>query len=239
MINIAIIDDNPNDSRYLKESIDRYFLDKEMPYSVDVYTDPHKFLDKFSSQYDLITLDIQMPSMDGMTLAHRIRKIDSVAVIMFITDHASYAINGYEVGALDFMVKPLKYYDFALKMKRFMAQHQKSMKGDSIILKTSNGLVQLRQRDIIYVEIVGHWATYHTKDGDYNYYGTLKDVEQFLDPGLFCRCNSCYLVNLSYVEKVEQLSCVVGGHELKISQPKKKEFTNRLVKYYSVGGQKP
>ena len=239
MINIAIIDDHPSDNRHLKENIDRYFADKDTAYSVDVYTDPLKFLDGFSSQYDLITLDVEMPSMDGMTLAHRIRKLDSVVILMFITDHAAYAINGYEVGALDFMVKPINYYDFALKMKRVMSQYERNRKGDRVIVKTSEGMVQLRQRDIIYVEIVGHWATYHTKDGDYRYYGTLKDVEQSLDPGLFCRCNSCYLVNLSYVERMEQLSCVVDGHELKISQPKKKEFTDRLVKYYSAGGQKP
>ena len=238
MINIAIIDDHPSDNRHLKENIDRYFSDKETAYSVDVYTDPLKFLDGFSSQYDLITLDIEMPSMDGMTLAHRIRKLDSVVILVFITDHAGYAINGYEVEALDFMVKPINYYDFALKMKRIMSQYARNHKGDRVIVKTSEGMVQLRQRDIMYVEIVGHWATYHTKDGDFKYYGTLKDVERLLDPSLFCRCNSCYLVNISYVEKMEQLSCVVDGHELKISQPKKKEFTDRLVKYYTMGGQK-
>lgn len=238
MIKIAIIDDHPSDNRHLKENIDRFFSDKETTYSVDAYTDPLKFLDGFSSQYDLIALDIEMPSMDGMTLAHRIRKLDSVVILVFITDHAGYAINGYEVGALDFMVKPVNYYDFALKMKRVMSQYERNHKGDRIIVKTSEGMVQLRQRDIMYVEIVGHWATYHTKDGDFRYYGTLKDVEQLLDPVLFCRCNSCYLVNLSYVEKMEQLSCVVAGHELKISMPKKKEFTDRLVKYYAMGGQK-
>lgn len=237
MINIAIVDDNPQDNRHLKENIDHFFSDRETGYAIDIYTDPFKFLNEFSSQYDLITLDVKMPLMDGMELARRIRKLDSVVIIIFITDHAAYAINGYEVGALDFMVKPVKYYDFALKMKRVMTQCDTNRKGDRIIVKTSIGLVQLRQRDIMYVEIMGHWVTYHTKDGEFKYYGTLKDVEQVLDADLFCRCNSCYLVNLSYVERVEQLSCVVDGHELKISQPKKKEFTNRLVRYYSKGGQ--
>lgn len=239
MIKVAIVDDNPTDIRNLKEGLDRFFSDKETVCTIDVYTDPLKFLDQFSSQYDLITLDVQMPSMDGVTLAHRIRKTDRTVILVFITDFATYAINGYEVEALDFMLKPVKYYDLALKMKRVMVQYEKNHMGDNIIVKTPNGFVQVRQRDIVYVEIVGHWAMYHTKEGTYRYYGTLKDVEQLLNPDLFCRCNSCYLVNLSYVEKVEQLYCVAGGKELRISQPKKKEFINRLVKYYAAGGHKP
>ena len=236
MINIAIVDDNPGDCRQLKENIDRYFSDKQMSYSVDVFTDPEKFLDGFLSQYDLITLDIGMASMDGMTLAHRIRKTDAVVMIIFITDLASYAINGYEVAALDFMVKPVKYYDFALKMKRVIARYDSNASSDNVIVKTSDGMIQMRQRDIIYVEIIGHWATYHTMDGDYKYYGTLKDVERLLNPIHFFRCNSCYLVNLAYVDKVEQQYCVVGGNELKISQPRRKDFINRLSQYFAMGG---
>lgn len=238
MISIAIIDNNPEDCRQLEKKIDKFFTDKDLTYSVDSYTEPKGFLDSFSSQYDIITLDIGMPSMDGMTLARRIRKYDSDVIIIFITELASYAINGYEVEALDFMVKPINYYDFALKMKRAVSRLQTTMKAGRIIVKTPQGVVQLRQRDILYVEIFGHWATYHTVDGEYQYYGTLKDVEKLLEPSQFCRCNSCYLVNLSYVEKVDQVNCVVGGHELRVSQTRRKEFINRLGQYFSMGGHK-
>lgn len=236
MMRIAVVDDNPNDIRGLKEKLAQYYSDKDTNYSVDSYANPFVFLEEFSPRYDLIILDIQMPMMDGMTLAGRIRMLDSDVIIVFVTNHASYAVKGYTVGAFDFIVKPFSYYDFSLKMKRINAQYEKNNKESHIIVKTPNGLVQLKQRDILYVEIMGHWATYHTYDGDYKYYGTLKDVERELDASLFCRCNSCYLVNLARVERVETQFCMVGGHELKISQPKRKEFTERLVQYYRMGG---
>ena len=236
MINIAIVDDNQEQCALLKSHIDRYFSEQQASYNVTVYHDPGMFLADFTAQYDFITLDIRMPQMDGMTLARKIREIDSAVILVFITDLASWAARGYEVEALDFMVKPVKYYDFALKMKRVMARHERNGVSDSVVLSTSNGLVRLSQRDILYVEVMGHSVTYHTRNESYNYYGTLKEVEGYLNPAMFARCNSCYLVNLHHVENVDQLSCVVDGKPLKMSQTRKKEFIARLSQYYASGG---
>ena len=185
MINIAIVDDNQEQCALLKSHIDRYFSEQPENYNVTVYQDPGMFLADFTAQYDFITLDIRMPQMDGMTLARKIREIDSAVILVFITDLASWAARGYEVEALDFMVKPVKYYDFALKMKRVMARHERNGVSDSVVLSTSNGLVRLSQRDILYVEVMGHSVTYHTRNESYNYYGTLKEVEGYLNPAMF------------------------------------------------------
>ncbi len=236
MIRIAIVDDREEQCALLKSHIKRYFAEHPENYSIDEYLDPGMFLAAYTAQYDFITLDIRMPQMDGMALAQRIRKIDANVILVFITDLTSWATRGYEVEALDFMVKPVKYYDFALKMKRVMARHERNGTSDSVLIETNAGHIRLSQRDILYVEVMGHSVTYHTREESFQYYGTLKEVEGYLNPEMFARCNSCYLVNLLHVESVDQLSCVVAGHSLKMSQTRKKAFLSRMKDYYASGG---
>ncbi len=236
MINIAIVDDRKDQCELLRKHIERYFTENPETYSVSVYQDPELFLVDYTAQFDLITLDIRMPQMDGMTLAKRIRKVDDSVILVFVTDLASWATKGYEVEALDFMVKPVRYYDFAMKMKRVMARHERDGVSDSVVLMTQNGRVKLSQRDILYVEVMGHDVTYHTRKGDYNYYGTLKEVEGYLQREMFARCNSCYLVNLHHVDSVDQAVCVVDGIPLRMSQTRKKDFIARLTQFYASGG---
>ena len=236
MIRIAIVDDREDQCALLKRHIERFFTENPETYSITVYQDPEMFLVDYTAQFDFITLDIRMPQMDGMTLAKRIRAIDAAVILVFVTDLASWAAKGYEVEALDFMVKPVKYYDFALKMKRVMARHARDGVSDSVVLTTQSGRVKLSQRDILYVEVMGHAVTYRTRNGDYNYYGTLKEVESYLNPAMFARCNSCYLVNLHHVNSVDQTTCVVDGHPLRMSQTRKKDFVERLTAFYASGG---
>ena len=236
MIRIAILDDLNDQCKELKHHIERFFADQSEIYTIDVYHNPVTFLDQFHAQYDFITLDIRMPDMDGMRLAQKIRQIDTAVIIVFITDLASWAVRGYEVEALDFMVKPIQYYDFALKMRRVMARHNQNMLKGDVLIMTRNGPVKVNQRDIYYVEVQGHDVTYHTRQQDFEYYGTLKEIESQLDSTMFSRCNSCYLVNLAHVQHVDQLSCVVNGETLRMSQTKKKNFLAKLGEFYASGG---
>ena len=87
-----------------------------------------RIFEHYQKDADLILLDVEMPGMDGISLARRIRQDDKEVLLMFITNMAQYALHGYEVEAIDYVIKPLGYQEFALKMKkamRYMGRHEK------------------------------------------------------------------------------------------------------------------
>lgn len=118
-------------------------------------------MEHYQKDADLILLDVEMPGMDGISLARRIRQDDKEVLLMFITNMAQYALHGYEVEAIDYVIKPLGYQEFALKMKkamRYMGRHEKKQ----IMLQTTDGIQPVAIEDILYVEVIRHYLQYHT-----------------------------------------------------------------------------
>lgn len=179
-------------------------------------------------------MDIQLPDLDGMEAAKKLRRLDSSVTLIFVTNMANFAVRGYEVDALDFIVKPVEYFSFALKLDRAL-ERLKSTAEQEIFAKTENGTVRLKSSQIKYVEIMKHSIVYHTTEGDYSAYGSLRSVEQMLPENWFVRCNSCYLVNLRYVTRVSGFTVTVGGDDLSVSHSKKREFMKALNEYIGRG----
>ena len=98
--------------------IRQYYNSDATKYAITVYDKAELLLNNFQTGYDIIFLDIKLPGMDGMQLSHEIRKIDPIVTIIFVTNLVQFAVKGYEVSAFDFVVKPVSYSDFALKLKR-------------------------------------------------------------------------------------------------------------------------
>lgn len=235
MIRIAIVEDENSYYETLKEFIKRYEVENQEVCPVQWFPDGMKFVENYKSKFDLILMDIEMPHLDGISAAREIRKMDGAVLIMFITNMAQYAIKGYEVEAMDYVVKPLSYYAFALKMKK-ASRILRERSGKSIMLPFGNELRVVPEREILYVEISSHKLQFHTYDGIAEMTGTLKDVEQQLDSGKFVRCNSCYLVNLVHVTGIQENDVLVEGEALRMSRAKKKEFLKQLSEYYAGGG---
>ncbi len=164
-----------------------------------------------------------MEEMDGLRVAKQLRDKDNQVIIIFITNMAQMAIRGYEVQALDFIVKPVNYYSFAMKIKN--AVH---------IIPMQNGMRRISTDDLYYAEIRGHYLYYHTVDGVFRQKTSLKELEDKLAGLSFKRCNHCYLVNLKYVDCVNKDDLQINGEWLKISRPKKREFLQSLANY--MGG---
>ena len=109
MYYIAIVEDEQEYAEQLQTFLEQYGDEHNLRFKVTVFGDGAEILEEYQPIYDLILLDIEMPQVNGMDAAERIRNQDQDVVMMFITNIASYAIRGYEVGALDYVMKPITY----------------------------------------------------------------------------------------------------------------------------------
>ena len=232
LIKIAILEDQPDQAKRLLDMLQRYGGEHEdFSYTAVHYDRSIQLLEAYTCDIDLLFLDIQMPDMLGIDVAKKIREIDSMVMIVFITTLTQYAIEGYSVGAFDYVVKPVRYDAFVAKLDRArrMLAHRHSCA--SIEVRTKEGSRRLSADEVLYIEIVNHDVLIHTDTEVYRQWGSLKPYEDQLREAHFVRCNSCYLVNLKYVRGINGDSVIVHRDELPISKPKRKDFLAALAQY--------
>lgn len=231
---IAIVEDNPADAEKLKLYLLKYMKNGEEKWTIRHYCDAAAFL-KECDDFSLVIMDIDMPGISGIEAARKLRERDKDTVLMFMTNMPQYALQGYAVDAIDYVIKPVSYQDFALKMKK-AERYIRSNSDQSILLMAVTGIVKISILDIVYVESSLHYITYHMKDGqNYRVRGKLSQAEEKLPRGRFSRCNNSYLVNLRCVEAVEKEDVLAGGHRLKISRGRRKDFLKDLTQYLGGG----
>lgn len=233
MYHIAIVEDEAEFSAQLQEYIKQYQKENDVPVKVSVFSDGAEILENYEPLYDIILLDIEMPKVNGMDAAAQIRQMDAGVVLMFITNMAAYAIHGYEVGALDFVMKPINYYTFSMKFTRAIKRvRQKEER--QILLSLPDGVKKIGIQQIHYVEVQNRMLHYYTTEGEFVMRGTMASVEEMLSPYPFVKCNHWYMVNLMHVSEVRKNTAVVAGHELEISRRNRTAFLKALTEY--VGG---
>lgn len=225
---IAVVDDEEVSAQKLQEYLHRYAKEYGHTIEVQCYHDGFSFINAFKSQFDVILLDVSMPGMDGMDTAKRIRRSDTDVVILFVTNLAQYAIRGYEVDALDYILKPISYFAFSQRLNRAISRVKKKTR-NYLVIPYKGGVKKLDVASILYVESQGHTLIYHTTDGNYTTGGTMKEIEEKLLPFHFFRCNKGYLVALQHVDGIENGCALVNGEALLISRARKNEFMEALT----------
>lgn len=160
-----------------------------------------------------------------MSAARELRAMDRSVVIAFLTSLAQYAVEGYEVEAVDYILKPITYAALELKLPRILARCH--VDEPEIIIQSNGAAVKLPVNELQYVEIYDHHIQFLTVNGIVRSYGTLKDVEAQL-PGGFFRINNQTIVNLRFVRHVDSQSATVAGRSFSISRGRRKEFLAAL-----------
>lgn len=234
MIRIGIVEDDPASAQLLVGYLQRYQTEHGDEFDVQVFADGAHVVRHYRPDFDILLLDVQMAELDGFATAERIRAVDRDVVIVFITNMAQYAIRGYEVDALSYLLKPVAYFPFSQEIRRSLERiHRRS--AEYLLLPVDGGVARVDVNDVVFAESVKHRIVVHTTSGRYGMTGALKSLEAQLAPHGFFRSNSCYLVNMRHVQGVRQNSCqLVGGHDLVISRPRKKAFLTALTDY--LGG---
>ena len=196
MVNSAIVEDDKSQAEQLESTLSRYSNEFRVPLKTTVFYNAMAFLNKYSGEYDIVFMDILMPMLNGMDASRLLREKDDKVMVIFVTNMQQYAIQGYEVGAFDFILKPVRYPEFKLKFTRAMSKLMPQKKVASILIKSESGIVRLTPDQILYVEVQQHHCVYHTRQGDFRQYQTMKSVELQLGEYGFARCNNYLLVNL-------------------------------------------
>lgn len=231
MIKIAIVEDEQLYAKQLHEYLRKYEKENGEAIEVTIYSDGDQIVEKYQSQYDIILMDIEMKFMDGMSAAEEIRKIDTEVVIIFITNMTQYAIRGYAVDALDYVLKPVSCFALSQRLNRAIGRMRKR-ESKMIMVNMKGGIVRLNIANIYYIESQGHTLILHTILGDYETSGTMKEMESKLLGMNFCRGNKGYLINLQHVDGISDGCAIVKDEKLILSRARKKEFMEALTKYW-------
>ena len=180
----------------------------------------------------MIFLDIEMPRLDGISLARQLRSRDENVCLIFTTCSARYAVEGYEVRALDYLLKPVEYSVFAIKLQ-WALEIRKQRSAKELVISRSGGVQRVRLEDIHYIEIMNHTLYYHTwlEQQVYEERGSIADREKELAAYGFARCSTSFLLNLRYVTSVSGQVVISGGKEFPISRTKRKDFLQKLTDY--------
>lgn len=223
-VKIAVVEDCLHDMERLKSCLKRYLSEKHLDFTIDTYGDSESFLAVAKRGYDIVFLDVELPKRSGLTAAREFRALDQRAELVLVTALRQYAINGYEVGARDFILKPVVFGDFAMRMERILSQLSP---GENFLsLSTSYGFVRLDIRSIISVNIYGHRLVFRAANGSVALRGKLSEYEDFLQRHQFMRCSKSCLVNPRYIEKLEGQVLTVAGESCIVTRNRLQAFTD-------------
>lgn len=231
MIRIAIVDDEKDYVSQMQQYLKQFEEECGETIDVTVFFDGDDIANRYKPEFDIILMDVEMKFMDGMSAAEQIRKNDSDVIIIFITNMPQYAIRGYAVDALDYLLKPLSYFAFSQCLHKAIAR-RKNRISTSIIINLKKGTARVNVEDIIYLETADHNTIYHTADGDFESHISLNEAEEQLNNFYFFRISKWFLINVAHVDNYQDGYVKMGNITLNVSRRKNKEFLDKLVTYW-------
>lgn len=232
MRNMAVIEDDKTERESLIAFLRRYGETEGEEFKCFAFLSAEEFLTGYTAIYDAVFMDIGLPGLNGMDAAKKLHELDRDTVLIFVTNLAQFAVGGYEVGAFDFILKPVSYAGFCLKFKRIM-QKIRSNDDTHILIKGKECNRRVSASDIKYLEVVNHKLIYHLETDDIVSSGTMREAMLTFPPESFVLCNQSFLVNLKYVNEFNDTEVRVGDEWLLVSRAKRKDFFRAVNLYFN------
>ncbi len=230
MLQIAVVEDAENDRKILMNYLERYKTENRQDLTVRSFTNALSFINDDQIEFDIVFMDILMPDLDGMEASHKLREKDEFACLIFVTNMADFAVEGYQVNALDYLLKPVTYQRFAATMDKAV-KYCDSKQHHVLSVRTQEGQLRMDVSSIYYIRSFKHYVYIMTSDKEYRVRSSMKEMEDQLNPALFFRCDNSYIVNLAHVEQVTKDTAKVGAWEIPVSRMRRKDFVDAFNCY--------
>lgn len=232
---IAFCDDEKTQSIFLKELTDKWEKVSGKNCNITVYTSAEEMLFENTEcfSFDFIILDIELDRMNGIELARQIRKVDKKVTIAFLSNSREYVFEGYEVGAVRYLMKPLtKEQLFPLL---YMVQKSLEEEKSYIIVGSDREKLKLILGDISYVEALGHYIKIHMADRSLEIKKNVNEIAKELGSD-FIATHRSYLVNINWIERITRTDCILSGGEIvPISRNSYEAVNQAFISYYKGG----
>lgn len=231
-MNIAIIEDSGQELSLLERCLQSYLSSRQVYRVIDTYTSGEAFLENWPSKsYDLVFLDILMEGISGIEVARKIRENDSECLLIFISSSKEYALQGFEVRAFDYLLKPLSEERFQKTMD--LCQNELAKHIRYIEVKESRTLVKIPLNEIIYTDYYNHYIQIHTAAR------LIRSYQQFdvFSPLLLCypQFLCCYrncIVNMDHVDSVDKHDFVMeNGERVPITRGNRNSIYQQYADY--------
>lgn len=225
---VAICDDNTVELSNTKQQLEKAY--KSLELCIRTFGDGNELIKCIEKEkFDLIILDIEMPTIDGLSVAKKLRALGQTTAICFLTSHLEYALKGYEVNAIRYLMKPVKAEQLAEIVQYLIAKDASTKK---VMLKEDEDVAFVAVEDILYLEARNQDIRIVTADKEYMRRYNMHDYEEELREWFFVRCHRSYLVNLAHVAGISEKEVVMDNEErIPVSRTKVKKLKELLMNY--------
>lgn len=230
MLRIAICDDETDARDALRFQLEKILIEdaEEIVYEFSLGTNAASWLANHPGEIDLLFLDVEMKGLNGMETAKKIRTFDEQVVIVFVTGYADYVFDGYHVGALDYLMKPVAEDKLRQLIGRVREKHARE-ESHTFTLKNMDGTWRFRFCDILYFYSDRRKVILVTAKGEYSFYARLDEIEKQLSPN-FVRIHQRYLINPVNVECLGGESVTINGRELPCSRRYRENALSKIAR---------
>ena len=233
---IAICDDEKDIRELIANKVEKQYPDAEI-----IFFQSGEELLLVDESIDILFLDIQMSGIDGMETARELRKKDKKVILIFVTAVEEYVFQAFDVGAFNYIVKPIDDGKFSDVLHRAVDEwssqniNEKEPEERYVLINNSGVHTKVILDEIVYAEVFNRKVVIHKLDGEIEYYGKMSDLESLAGDSFF-RSHRAYLINFKYVEKYDATTIYLERGTVLMAKQNYPEFVKKYMKYIQKRG---
>jgi DNA-binding LytR/AlgR family response regulator len=227
---IVICEDNHTQSEFLANMVREWARQNKIMLDVDIYHSAEAFLFSMPEKVpaDILLLDIQMDDMTGVDLAKKLRRENNDVIIIFLTAIKEYVFEGYEVDALNYLLKPIDKHSLFTSLGKAKVKIENQASSYLLLNKT-----KVSQKDITYLEALSHYIHVYTVDGMHKVKCSMSQMLKELDNTIFVQCHRSYIVGLRHISSILKSEVVLeDGGRVPVSRAKYKDVNKAFINFY-------
>lgn len=234
MLRIALCDDEEVFLKYEQRIIEEYLENLGYKYAIELFTDGEELmaLEREIVKFDIIFLDIKMKKVDGMEIAYKLQKYSQKPFLVFVTAFVSYALEGYKVNAVRYLIKNYQNFESAVSECLDAILREKNV--SKAVFEFKEGYRKINLKELIYIESSLHKLLFYMINGEiFTMYDKLDHISQQLEDYSFIRIHKSFLVNLRYIVGIKRYQAELqSGIRLNISKANYQAAKEKYINYY-------